>query len=47
MPFFSVSVDKKEIFAGEGFNLNVAFYMSEQNQAPFKFYEPEGSWMRF
>ncbi|WP_254423481.1 BatD family protein [Algoriphagus sp. A40] len=38
--FFSVSVDKKEIFAGEGFNLNVAFYMSEQNQAPFQFYEP-------
>lgn len=37
--FFSVSVDKKEIFAGEGFNLNVAFYMSEQNQAPFQFYE--------
>lgn len=38
--FFSVSVDKKEIFAGEGFNLNVAFYMSEQNQAPFQFHEP-------
>lgn len=38
--FFSVTVDKKEIFAGEGFNLNVAFYMSEQNQAPFAFYEP-------
>lgn len=38
--FFSVSVDKKEIFAGEGFNLNVAFYMSDQNQAPFEFYEP-------
>ncbi len=38
--FFSVSVDKKEIFAGEGFNLNLAFYMSEQNQAPFQFYEP-------
>ncbi len=37
--FFSVSVDKKEIFAGEGFNLNLAFYMSEQNQAPFQFYE--------
>lgn len=38
--FFSVTVDKKEIFAGEGFNLNLAFYMSEQNQAPFQFYEP-------
>jgi hypothetical protein len=38
--FFSVSVDKKEIFAGEGFNFSVAFYMSEQNQAPFDFYEP-------
>lgn len=38
--FFSVSVDKKEIFAGEGFNLSLAFYMSDQNQAPFNFYEP-------
>ncbi len=37
--FFAVSVDKEEIFAGEGFTMNIAFYMSEQNQAPFQFYE--------
>lgn len=38
--FFSVSVDKEEIYQGEGFNLSMAFYMSEANQAPFQFYEP-------
>lgn len=38
--FFAVTVDKKEIFAGEGFNMSIAFLMSEQNQAPFDFYEP-------
>ncbi len=38
--FFAVSVDKEEIYAGEGFTMNMAFYMSEQNQAPFQFYEP-------
>ncbi|MHA7129517.1 BatD family protein [Algoriphagus namhaensis] len=38
--FFSVAVDKEEIYAGEGFTLNMAFYMSEENQAPFQFYEP-------
>lgn len=38
--FFSVSVDKEEIFQGEGFNLSLAFYMSESNQAPFNFHEP-------
>jgi len=38
--FFGVSVDKEEIYAGEGFTMNLAFYMSEENQAPFQFYEP-------
>ncbi len=38
--FFSVAVDKEEVFAGEGFNVSLAFYMSEANQAPFQFYEP-------
>ncbi len=38
--FFSVSVDKEEVFQGEGFNLSLAFYMSETNQAPFSFHEP-------
>lgn len=37
--FFSVSVDKDEVFAGEGFTVTLAFFMSEQNQAPFQFYE--------
>ena len=38
--FFSLAVDKDEVYVGEGFNLNLAFYMSEANQAPFQFYEP-------
>ncbi|GAB2497783.1 BatD family protein [Algoriphagus taiwanensis] len=38
--FFAVSVDKEEIFAGEGVTVNIAFYMSDQNQAPFTWYEP-------
>ncbi|UZD21991.1 BatD family protein [Algoriphagus halophytocola] len=38
--FFSVSVDKEEVYQGEGFNLSLAFYMSEANQAPFQFHEP-------
>lgn len=38
--FFSVAIDKEEVYAGEGFNVSLAFYMSEANQAPFQFYEP-------
>ncbi|EKB50255.1 BatD family protein [Cecembia lonarensis] len=38
--FFASSVDKSEVFVGEGFNVSLAFYMSETNQAPFQFYEP-------
>jgi hypothetical protein len=38
--FFASSVDKEEVFVGEGFNVSLAFYMSETNQAPFQFYEP-------
>ncbi|MBN3581254.1 BatD family protein [Algoriphagus aestuarii] len=38
--FFSLAVDKEEVYVGEGFNLSLAFYMSEANQAPFQFYEP-------
>lgn len=38
--FFSMAVDKEEVYVGEGFNLTLAFYMSETNQAPFQFYEP-------
>jgi hypothetical protein len=38
--FFSVSVDKDEVYAGEGVNVNIAFYMSEENQAQFTWHEP-------
>jgi hypothetical protein len=38
--FFASSIDKEEVFVGEGFNVSLAFYMSETNQAPFQFYEP-------
>jgi hypothetical protein len=38
--FFSVSVDKEQVYQGEGFNLSLAFFMSEANQAPFQFFEP-------
>ncbi|MCM0042692.1 MAG: BatD family protein [Algoriphagus sp.] len=37
--FFSVGIDKSEIYAGEGFTMDISFFMSEQNQAPFQFYE--------
>ena len=37
--FFSVGIDKSEIFAGEGFTMDISFFMSEQNQAPFQFYD--------
>ncbi|EIM77192.1 hypothetical protein A3SI_07909 [Nitritalea halalkaliphila LW7] len=38
--FFATSVDKNNVFVGEPVNISLAFYMSEQNQAPFQFYEP-------
>ncbi|WP_143959581.1 BatD family protein [Litoribacter populi] len=38
--FFSMAVDKDEVYVGEGFNVSLAFYMAETNQAPFQFYEP-------
>jgi hypothetical protein len=37
--FFAVNIDKSEVFAGEGFTMDISFFMSEQNQAPFQFYE--------
>ena len=36
--FFSVGIDKSELYAGEGFTMDISFFMSEQNQAPFQFY---------
>ncbi len=38
--FFASSIDKEEVYVGEGFNVSLAFYMSEANQAPFQFHEP-------
>src|SRR5690606_36630086 len=38
--FFSLTVDKEEVYVGEGFNVVLAFYRSEDNQAPFNFHEP-------
>ncbi|WP_194776704.1 BatD family protein [Pararhodonellum marinum] len=38
--FFSMSLDKNEVYVGEGFNVSLAFFMSETNQAPFNFHEP-------
>lgn len=38
--FFSLTVDKEEVFAGEGFTMSLAFLMSESNRAEFQFYDP-------
>lgn len=38
--FFSLSVDKEQVYQGEGFNVSLAFLMSEENKAPFQFYDP-------
>ncbi|MEX2593566.1 MAG: BatD family protein [Anditalea sp.] len=38
--FFSLSLDKEEVYVGEGFHVSLAFYMPEDNQAPFNFHEP-------
>ena len=31
--FFAVNLDKSEVYAGEGFTMDISFFMSEQNQA--------------
>lgn len=38
--FFAMTVDKDEVYVGEGFNVSLAFFMAESNQAPFQFYQP-------
>lgn len=38
--FFALTVDKQEVFAGEGFTMSLAFLMSESNRAEFQFYDP-------
>ena len=37
--FFAVSTDKKEVFAGEGFNVSIAFYVAETNRAQMDFHD--------
>lgn len=37
--FFAVTTNKSEVYVGEGFTMDISFFMSEQNQAPFQFYE--------
>ena len=37
--FFAVNTNKSEVYVGEGFNLTLAFYIGEQNQAIIDFSE--------
>ena len=36
--FFSLTVDKNEVYLGEGFLMTLAFYIAETNQAPMQFH---------
>jgi len=37
--FLSLSLDKGEVYIGEGFTSTLAFYVSESNRAPLQFYD--------
>ena len=37
--FLAVTVDKNQVYLGEGVNVTLAFYRSENNRAPFDFYQ--------
>ncbi len=37
--FLSLSLDKKEVYVGEGATATLAFYVSEANRAPLQFYD--------
>jgi hypothetical protein len=37
--FFAITTNKAEVYRGEGFNLTVAFYISNRNQAILEFHE--------
>ncbi len=37
--FFALSVDKDQVYVGEGLNVVLAFYVSEKNEAPLNFYD--------
>lgn len=38
--FFGVSVDKSDVYVGEGFNITMAFYIADNNEAEMNFYKP-------
>ncbi|OFY70170.1 MAG: hypothetical protein A3G23_08450 [Bacteroidetes bacterium RIFCSPLOWO2_12_FULL_37_12] len=40
--FFGVISNKEEVFTGEGFNLTLAFYVSQSNKAQMNFYDLQG-----
>ncbi len=37
--FFALTTNKEEVYQGEGFTMNLAFYVSEQNQASLRFFD--------
>lgn len=37
--FLALSTNKNEVYVGEGFTTNLAFYVAESNRAPLQFYE--------
>jgi hypothetical protein len=37
--FLALSTSKNEVYAGEGFNATLSFYVSEDNRAPLQFHE--------
>ncbi|MEM7548164.1 MAG: BatD family protein [Bacteroidota bacterium] len=37
--FFALTVDKEEVYLGEGFNTTLSFYVPQNSRAPLQFYE--------
>lgn len=37
--FLAVTTSKDEVYTGEGFNVTLSFFVSEENRAPLQFYE--------
>ncbi len=37
--FLALTTSKDEVYVGEGFQATLSFYLSEQNQTPFQFYD--------
>lgn len=40
--FFAISTDKKNIYIGEGFNIDMSFYVAENNRAQMDFHDLTG-----